>query len=138
MGSGHDLFRAGLSWEDSGTTGFSVDAVLTGLLALSSGLGDVVPGRTTGLDVMATAGEERRPRALRGDEMIGLGDIELPGKSAGEGLDEVGLASFTGDENCVPRNICDVGRSSDRLWRKGFWGGVGVSGKCWVGDRTVF
>lgn len=121
MGSGADLFRTGLSWEDSGTTGFSVDAVLTGLLARSLSLEEAVPGRTIGLDVTPAAGEERRPRAFRGDEIItGLGDIELPGKSAGEGLDEVGLASFTGGEDCVPRNNCDVGRSSDRLWRKGF------------------
>lgn len=94
--------------------------MLTGLLALPSSFGEMVPGRTTGLDVMSTTGEERRPLAFSGDEMTGFGDIEFPGKSAGDGLDDVGLASLRGDENCVPRNSCEVGSSWDRLFRKGF------------------
>ncbi len=129
IGSGPDLFLGGPSCEDSGTTGFSVDAVLMGLLARPSILDEVVPGRISGLDVMPTIGEERMPRALSGDEMIGFGEIEFPRRSAGEGREEVGLASLIADENCVPRKSCDVGRSWERLFRKGFWGGPGVSGK---------
>jgi hypothetical protein len=104
MGSGPDLFRVGPSCDDSGTTGSAVDVALTGLLALPFSFDEVVPGRTSGLEVTSTAGEERRPRAFRGDDMIGLGEIEFPRKSAGEGREDVGLASLTGDENCVPRN----------------------------------
>jgi hypothetical protein len=111
MGSGPDLVLRSPSWEDSGTTGFSVDAMLTGLLGPPLSLEEVVPGSTAGLDVTFTGDEERRPRAFRGDEMTGFGEIELPGKSAGDGREEVGLASLVGDENCVPRNSCDVGRS---------------------------
>ena len=129
IGSGPDFFLEGPSCEDSGTTGFSVDAVLMGLLARPSILDEVVPGRTSGLDVMSTVGEERMPRALSGDETTGFGEIEFPSRSAGDGRDEVGLASLIADENCVPRNSCDVGRSWERLFRKGFWGGPGVSGK---------
>jgi hypothetical protein len=102
IGSGPDLFVVRSACEDSGTMPFSVDAVLTGLDSAPSNLEEAVPGRISGLEVRSATGEERRPRALSGEEMTGFGEIELFGKSGGEGRDEVGLPSLTGDENCVP------------------------------------
>lgn len=61
--------------------------------------------------------------------MTGLGEIELLGKLAGDGREEVGLASLAGDEDWVPWNNSDAGRSWDRLCRKGLWGATGVSGE---------
>jgi hypothetical protein len=67
IGSGFDLFRTRHSREDSGITALA-DELLVGLLTRPRMSGDVVPGRTSGLEVTSTGGVDRRPRAFKGDE----------------------------------------------------------------------
>jgi hypothetical protein len=69
-----------------------------GLLGALSSLEEVVPGSISELDVGPRLGEERRPHVFRGDEITGFGEIEL-GKLAGDGLEDVGVACFAGDES---------------------------------------
>lgn len=65
---------------------------MDGVVCASPGRGESVVRITCGLETLPMVGEERSPRAFSGEEM-GLGEIVLCGKSFGDGLDEVGLAT---------------------------------------------
>ena len=99
--------------------GFLVEPVFTGLLG-SLGPGEDVPGRIAGSDTRFPSAAYREPRAFNGDELAIFEETVLRRKSAGEGREDVGLASLTADEHCVPLNSCDAGSNCDRLFRKGF------------------
>jgi hypothetical protein len=74
-------------------------------------------------------GEVRKPLSFNGDDMMGFGEMVLWLKMAGDGREEVGLALFMPDVNCVWPKSSEAGMTF--AWPakpNSRWPSAGVSG----------